>query len=504
MSAALENAEYQTLFEQSRDAIYITDRDGRFVDVNDAMLRLFGYSRPELLRLNAHELYADCVARLLFQQQIEENGSVIEYEVTLRTRDSVAICCLETATLRRAPNGEIVGYRGIIRDITHRRRLEEQLRQTHKMDALGQLAGGVAHDFNNLLTGITGYTQLALGKADGDTPASVDLRRVLEYATRAAGLTRQLLAFSRQQPLETKVFNLNTLVESTSKMLKRLIGEDIETEVNTAPDLANVRADEGEIEQIVLNLAINARDAMPDGGRLTIETCNAILDEGYCASETDLKAGAYVMVAVTDTGTGMDERTRKQVFEPFFTTKELGKGTGLGLATAYGIVKQHGGHIAVCSEPGKGAAFRVYLPRVDAELDGIDVPEDAADAGTGTETILLVEDEEAVREVAAMGLEDHGYRVLVAAHPDEAETLFRIHAGEIDLLITDVVMPGMDGTELYQRLRDDDPSMDVLYISGYPASGITRMRALDPDAHFLAKPFNPAQLARMVRTVLDD
>lgn len=388
-------------------------------------------------------------------------------------------------------------------DLTESKQAQQQLRQAQKMEAIGQLAGGVAHDFNNLLTGITGYTQLALGRCDPDVPTAADLRHVLECAGRAAGLTRQLLAFSRRMPLETKVFNINTLVEQTSKMLRRLIGEHIQTEFKPAPDLGNLRADEGEIEQVLMNLAVNARDAMPDGGTLIIETRNVDLDEDYCELRTDMKPGPYVLLRLTDTGCGMDERTRKQIFEPFFTTKELGKGTGLGLATVYGIVRQHGGDITVHSEVGQGSTFDVYLPRVDVEVDPVETSDDSAGQHRGEETILLVEDDDAVREVARRSLEQKGYRTLVAADPTDAERLFRQHGKEIDLLLTDVVMPGMDGTSLHRRLRRGNGEIRVLFMSGYPELGVARMQDLGPGAHFLPKPFAPAQLVETVRTILD-
>lgn len=398
-------------------------------------------------------------------------------------------------------SGRVAYAISVFFDLTEINETQQQLRRAQKMELVGQLAGGVAHDFNNLLTGITGFTQLALGTDAGSTSISSDLEQVLECAHRAADVTRQLLAFSRHQALESRVFDVNTLVEATSKMLHRWIGEDIATEYMTAPDLPNVRADQGELEQVLLNLVINARDAMPDGGQITIETAPMTLDREYCRHHPGVEPGEYVMIAVTDTGCGMDEKVREHIFEPFFTTKEVGQGTGLGLATSYGIIKQHGGNIDVYSELGRGTTCKVYLPQVEASADAPGVVE-APGAATGSEVILLVEDEDLVREVVRRGLEDQGYRVLLAAQAEEAEQLFDQHASEIDLLVTDVVMPGIDGTALYERLCERGSDVRVLYMSGYPANGITRMRVLDPEANFLQKPFTSSQLARAVRLAM--
>ena len=505
MEATLWESEekYRTLFEQSKDAIFLTSRDGEFIGVNDSMLELVGYTREELLRIRVEDTHVDPAQRSALRQEIEENGSVHEYELKLRKRNGTEIVCLETATARRSAEGEVLGYQGILRDITDHRMLEEQLRQAQKMEAVGHLAGGVAHDFNNLLTGMTGYVQLALGKMRPESPQVADLRKVLDLAGRAAGLTQQLLAFSRRQQLETKVLNLNTVVEGFSKMLERIIGEDLETEFIAAADLGNVRADPGQVEQVLLNLAVNARDAMPEGGKLTIETANVVLDEDYCRKHAEATPGRHVMLAVTDTGWGMEEETRQQIFEPFFTTKKSGEGTGLGLATVYGIVKQHGGNIWVYSEPGRGTTFKVHLPRVEEEADEISSKIEAAPAARAAETILIVEDQEDVRIVAQRGLEDHGYRVLVATGACEAEELFSKHSGEIDLLLTDVVMPEMDGPTLYRRLSEVDRSLKALYMSGYARRAISRNELVEPRAAFISKPFAPPELAQKVREVLD-
>ncbi|MFQ5743960.1 MAG: ATP-binding protein, partial [Acidobacteriota bacterium] len=399
--------------------------------------------------------------------------------------------------------GGAVTFSGFIRDISERKALEQQLRQAQKMEAVGQLAGGVSHDFNNLLTGITGYTQLALQQLPDDAPVTDDLRKVLEVAGKAARLTRQLLAFSRRQTLEFKVFNLNGLVANTSEMLKRLISVNVEIEFLAAPDVGNVRADPGQIEQVLVNLVVNSRDAMPEGGKLTIETGDVTLDEAYCDQHAGVRPGRYVMLAVTDTGCGMDEETQQKIFEPFFTTKKAEEGTGLGLATVYGIVKQHEGNIWVYSEPGKGTTFKVYLPTVAEMAEELGPKAELEPARRGSELILLVEDQEDVRDVARRALEAQGYEVLAAAGPREAEELFAEHLGEIELLVIDVVMPEMDGPTLCRQLSDKSPSLKVLYMSGYAERAMLRNGVLGPGRPFIPKPFTPAQLLKKVREVLD-
>ena len=388
-------------------------------------------------------------------------------------------------------------------DVTEQHALEGQLRQTDRLESVGRLAGGVAHDFNNLLTGIKGFTQLAHDALPEGSPARADLEEVRQLSDRAASLTRQLLAFSRKQALEVAVFNINELVENCTKMLGRLIGEDIALEFLPADDLGSVEADPGQIEQILMNLAVNARDAMPTGGQITIETANVSLDEEYAKRHVGVNPGQYVMLAVTDTGCGMDPATQDQIFEPFFTTKEVDKGTGLGLATVYGIVKQHGGNIWVYSEIGEGTTFKVYLPRVDADDRGLATEAEPAAALGGAETILFVEDEKAVREVALRTLGAYGYHVLIAACAEEAEALFATRGAEIDLLVTDVVMPGKSGRELYSALAVERPSLMVIYTSGYTANAIVHLGVLEEGTQFIQKPYSPEALARKIRETLD-
>ncbi|MGD8328191.1 MAG: ATP-binding protein [Acidobacteriota bacterium] len=384
-----------------------------------------------------------------------------------------------------------------------RRQLEEQLRQSQKMEAVGRLAGGVAHDFNNILTGITGYVELVLAEID-EPQARRDLEQVRQFSDRAAGLTHQLLAFSRRQPLTVSIVDLNELVGATTDLIERLIGEDVELTFSPGVDLAAVKADAGQIEQVLMNLAVNSRDAMPDGGRLTIETSNHHLDQDYARRHTAVTPGDYVVLSVSDTGIGMDEETRARIFEPFYTTKEQGKGTGLGLSTVYGIVKQHDGNVWVYSEPGRGTCFKIYLPVAQGEPKAVAHGEESMPAADGDETILLVEDEPRVRDAVQRALESFGYTVLAATHPDEATTLFAANDASIDLLLSDVVMPGCDGIELHRRLCGRRSDLPVLFMSGYTDRSILEEGVLAPGVPFIQKPFSPAQLVCKVRAVLDE
>jgi signal transduction histidine kinase len=384
-----------------------------------------------------------------------------------------------------------------------RKQLEDQLRQAQKMESVGRLAGGIAHDFNNLLTIIAGYSQLGLELVSPKDPVAGHLGEIKRAADRAAELTRQLLAFSRRQVLSFQVINLNAIVTGMDRMLRRLIGEDVELETRLAPGLGRVKADPGQIEQVIMNLAINARDAMPWGGKLTLETRNVELDEKYAASHASVKPGPYVLLAVSDSGAGMDKEVLEHIFEPFFTTKEQGKGTGLGLAMVYGTIKQCGGFIWVYSEKGKGATFKIYLPLVEEGEEGEATQAVEERPLTGTETILLVEDETGVRGLAEQVLADYGYRVLAASRGEEALRLAAQSDGPLHLLLTDVVMPGMSGRELAERLHPSKPGLKVLYMSGYTDEAIVRHGVLEEGVEFLQKPFTPQALARKVRQVLD-
>ena len=386
---------------------------------------------------------------------------------------------------------------------TTRMQLEEQLRHSQKMEAVGRLAGGVAHDFNNILTGISGYVELILAQID-EPQARRDLEQIRRFSDRAAGLTRQLLAFSRRQPLLVSAVDLNDLVRSTLGLIGRLIGEDVDLQFEPGAGLAVVEADAGQIEQVLMNLAVNSRDAMPGGGRLLIETCNVYLDHDYARSHSAVDPGEYVMLSVSDTGIGMDSDSQERIFEPFFTTKEQGKGTGLGLSTVYGIVKQHEGSIWVYSELGRGTCFKIYLPVSGGKPVAEPVDQSCLSVPRGDETVLLVEDEPRVRDAVKRALENYGYTVLSALHPDEAATVFGENVHSVDILLSDVVMPGCDGIQLHNRLCVRRPGLPVLFMSGYTDRAILEDGILNPGVPFIQKPFSPAQLVRKVRAVLDD
>ncbi len=410
----------------------------------------------------------------------------------------------------RAIHSEVKAYRdevgnpnriiATILDVSERKQLEQQLLQSQKMKALGRLAAGVAHDFNNILTGIMGFAELLSLQLPDDPKIRGDLSQVQGLAERAKALTRQLLIFSRQQPVQERVTNLNTLIENTLTMLQRIIGEDIHLKLVPDPELGNVRADESQLGQVFLNLAVNARDAMPEGGKLTVETANVMLDgEG-----TQAEAGPYVTVTVTDTGSGMDTETQQKIFDPFFTTKEVGQGTGLGLSTVHGIIKQHGGAITVSSEPDKGTTFEVYFPRVEAPVEELPAEPREEVQPLGGETILVVEDEETIRILIQRVLEIQGYQVFCASNASEAEQNFARQVGQIDLLLTDIVMPGDSGPKLYKRLAVKHPLLKALFISGYTTDqGLLQNDLLKPDMPFLQKPFEPSKLSQKVREVLD-
>ena len=400
----------------------------------------------------------------------------------------------------------ITGAVVINEDVTEVLRLQDQFLQAQKMEAVGHLAGGVAHDFNNLLTIINSYSEIIETRLPADSPVQAMVREIIQAGQRAASLTRQLLAFSRKQVIEPRVLDLNAIVTDTAKMLQRLIGEDVTLNTVLEPELGRVRADPGQIEQVLINLAVNARDAMPQGGKLTIETRRAELDETYTQSHPHLKAGPYILLIVSDTGMGMDEATKAHIFEPFFTTKSPGKGTGLGLATVYGIVKQSAGHIAVDSKPGQGTAFKVYLPVVNdviAPGKSQSSPKAFKAPPRGNETILLSEDEPTVRALVCHTLQTHGYTVLEAGQSDQALHMAEGYKGTIHLLVTDVVMPVMSGRQLAERLAAMRPAVKVLYLSGHTDDAMIRHGVLRAEMAFLQKPFTPNSLAAKVREVLD-
>ena len=435
-----------------------------------------------------------------------QEGQVVELamDTVLVSSDGEEIPIADTAAPIVDDKGNLAGAVLVFRDITEHRRVEESLRESHKMEAVGRLAGGVAHEFNNLLMVIRGYSELLLQRSSANDLVRTNAEEIRKAADRAASLTRQLLAFSRKQVLQPKVLDLNAVVTEVEKMLRRLIGEDIELAAVLDLALGPVKADPGQIEQIILNLAVNARDAMPQGGRLTLKTANVTLDQAYVRQHLGATPGPYVLLAVSDTGVGMDAETRSHIFEPFFTTKGAGKGTGLGLSTVYGIVKQSGGTIWVESAPGRGTTFEIYLPLVEeGAASGELHPALPAPTPGGSETILVVEDEMSVRKLAAEFLGSNGYRVLEAQDGGEALQVCEEHRAPIHLLMTDVVMPGMSGRELAVRLTGARPEMKVIYVSGYTDDAIVQHGVREEGTVFLQKPFSLDALARTVREALD-
>jgi signal transduction histidine kinase/response regulator RpfG family c-di-GMP phosphodiesterase len=431
------------------------------------------------------------------------NGeSFVELDMFVKNAAVAGTAVAVTATPLRDPTGSLIGGISVMRDVTQQRQLEAQLMQSQKMEAIGQLAGGVAHDFNNLLAVIMGYGELLLGDFPSDDPKGNDVSEILAAARRGVALTRQLLAFSRQQMTQTAVLDLNEIVGGIEKMLRRLIGEHIRLSTRLAPSLGRFKADSSQVEQILLNLTVNARDAMPDGGRLRIETSNVALDEAAVALQPGATPGEYVVLTVADTGTGMDQPTQKRIFEPFFTTKEVGKGTGLGLSTVYGIVRQSGGHIVVDSEIGRGSAFSVYFPRTQSSEPVRPSMQPRPIGAKATETLLIVEDDEGVRVVAARILREQGYTVLEARRASEARRLWETHGARIDLLLTDVVMPDMNGPKLAAELSRTRPELRVLYMSGYPGAAGQDMESGE-RLTCIEKPFTPASLAAKIRELLD-
>jgi PAS domain S-box-containing protein len=506
---ALRAAEerFRLLVEGTRDyAIILLGPDGHVTSWTPGAERMDGYEAREILGRHyacffpTEDVRAGkpekCLRAARARGQLEYQGWRVRKDGSRFWAD-VLLTALDDGA------GRLRAFSEVTRDASERKHLEQRVTQAQKMEAIGRLAGGVAHDFNNLLTAILGYSELALDSLHAGDPLRELLEEVRKAGHRAADLTRQLLAFSRQQTLAPRVLDLGALVADMEKMLRRLIGEDVQLVTALAPGLGLVKADPSQIEQVLMNLAVNARDAMPWGGKLVIETANVQLDEAYAAAHAEVRPGRYVLLAVSDTGEGMDEETRHHIFEPFFTTKESGKGTGLGLATVYGILRQSGGSVSVYSEPGRGTTFKVYLPRVEEAGPAPPARPGIADLPLGNETLLLVEDEDAVRALARTVLQTAGYHVLEARQGSEALALGEQHAGRIDLLVTDVVMPQMSGRDLADRLAALQPDFRVLYLSGYPVNAIAQHGVLEPGTAFLQKPFTPGQLARKVREVLD-
>ncbi len=503
--AAAERARLHSAVEQAAEAIMIAKRDGTIVYVNPSWQRLTGYTSREVLGRTPRLLKADVQDPRVYRELWETilSGGVWRGEITNRSKSGALYAWEETITPVRDESGRITEFIAFGQDTADRRDLEARLRQSQKMEAVGRLAGGVAHDFNNLLTVITGYSERLLLGLPEDDPLRKGAEAIKRSADWAASLTQQLLAFSRRQILAPKVLDLNTVVANMQKMLQRLIGEDVELVTRPAADLGRVKADPNQIEQVLMNLAVNSRDAMPRGGTLTIETANLVLDKGFAARHVGVQPGSCVMLSVADTGCGMDEETLSHLFEPFFTTKEQGKGTGLGLSTTYGIVKQSGGYIWVDSHVGAGTTVRIYLPRIDEAAETPSAAVDMRGAPHGSETILLVEDEEAVRNLLRDILRRYGYSVLEAENGPLAIEICQSHAGPIDLVITDMVMPQMSGWEVADAVSRLRPKAKLIYMSGYIEHVVVEQRVLESGVAFLGKPFTPEALGRKVRQVLD-
>jgi PAS domain S-box-containing protein len=492
----------QAIVDSVPIAISVVDEAGHVSFWSKAAVQLLGWTEEEIRGRPLPTVPDQRRAEYDAATVRNWRGEATLYETQRQRKDGLLVEVIASVTPLIGPDGKVTGTLGTLVDITDRKHLEEQLRHAVKMEGLGRLAGGVAHDFNNLLTVIGGRTYLLLSRLPADDSMRRDLELIQQTSGRAAVLTRQLLTFSRKQILELTVLDLNELVSEIKSLLERLLGEDVEVVTDLDPALGKVTADHGQIGQVIVNLAINARDAMPGGGRLTLETRNVELDETYTRQHVDVRPGAYVALAVSDTGSGMDEATLARIFEPFFTTKEVGKGTGLGLAMVYGTTKQSNGHIAVESKAGHGTTFRIYLPRTEAAKSApVEARREAS--SRGSETVLLAEDDLNLRALAREILESQGYTVLDSGDVDDALRISENYGSAIHLLLTDVVMPRMSGRALAEAVKRHRPDLKVLYMSGYTDDAIVQYGVLDPGTPFLHKPFTPGNLAHKVREVLD-
>jgi len=487
-----------SVIEQAAESIIITDLGGNIEYANHAFEKITGYSREEVIgkktSILKSGLHDEEFYRILWRTIT--SGRTWHGTFTNRRKDGTIF--YENAIIFpiKDAKGKIVNFACAKRDITHERELEEQFRQAQKMEAVGKLAGGVAHDFNNILTVINGYCELMLKSLPPGDKLVKPLEQIHKAGEKAALLTNQLLAFSRRQVIQPKIKN-------TQKILERLIGEDIKLITRLEPNLWNIKIDPAQVDQVIMNLAVNARDAMPRGGSLIVETANVELGEDHAETNISVKPGPYVMLAVTDTGIGMDKETQSHIFEPFFTTKSKGKGTGLGLSTVYGIVKQNGGYIWVYSEPGKGTTFKIYWPRAQEKITTTSSTIKGSSNFKGSETILIAEDDPGVRELAVNVLKDQGYTVLEASNGQKALEISQSYTGPIHLLITDVIMPEMSGQELAEKLSTEHPEAKILYMSGYTDDFILHHSLLEKDLEFIQKPFSPSILLKKIRKVLD-
>jgi two-component system cell cycle sensor histidine kinase/response regulator CckA len=495
-------ARYRSLVQSSVYGIYRSSLDGRFLDINAALITMLGYGSAEevLLLEPERDVFANAEEYSRLVEEFRNTGRLDGLEVKWKRKDCSTITVRISGRAVTSEDEPADVLEAIAEDVTEKRALEEQFRQAQKMEAVGRLAGGVAHDFNNLLMVISGYAEVILTRLEADHSLTEKARAIQQAADRATTLTRQLLAFSRKQLLELKVVDVNVIVSDMERLLRPLIGENVQLIARLAPEAGYTRADAGQLEQVLMNLVVNAKDAMPNGGTLTIQTQAVVFDHSHRRGQTFIRPGNYVLLSVSDTGMGMDRETQSRIFEPFFTTKEKGKGTGLGLSTVYGIVKQSGGYVLVQSEKGRGSTFHIYLPQVEGNAEQRTVPVTRATAG-GTETILLVEDEESVRQLVRDTLESKGYKVIEAGNGEAGLDAAARHAGKIDLVITDVVMPGMGGREMVDQLSGTRPDTKVLYLSGYTEDAIVDQTRIDRTA-FLQKPFTLQNLSRKVREML--
>jgi PAS domain S-box-containing protein len=497
---------FRATFEQAAVGIAHVGADGRFLRVNDRLCQMTGFTRDELQAMTFVDLTVpddrpegDEARR----EMLAETRTDFSAEQRYRRKGGGELWGNIHTTLVRDEHGAPAYFITVIIDITDRKTLEEQLRQSQKMEAVGRLAGGVAHDFNNLLTIVSGHSEMLLARGTLAPADRESIEAVREAGERASALTRQLLSFSRQMVMQPQVLDLNTSVEASGKLLRRLIGEDVVLTTVLSPGIGRVKVDPSQLDQVLMNLAVNARDAMPEGGRLTIETKSIVLTEGYVTSHLDCKTGPHAMLSITDTGIGIPLEILPRIFEPFFTTKDVGKGTGLGLPVVFGIIQQSQGGIHVYSEPGKGTTVRIYLPVVAGELTAAVEAAPNVDV-RGNETVLIVEDEPGVRRLALMSLKPHGYDVITATDGHDALRVAEAQGHPIDLVLTDVVMPGLSGPELAEGLRLRFPHVGILFMSGYAEDAVVRHGLLEAGVAFIQKPYTPIELARKVRQVLDD
>jgi PAS domain S-box-containing protein len=497
-------ANYRGLFNTILDGVYKTNRDDIVTMINPAAAQILGYSPGELIGKPFTCFWLDIHDREAYLPLLRRNKSVTLYPVRAKNKNEEFINLELTSHILEDEQGNFLGHEGILRDVTERLKLEEQLRQSQKFEAIGTLAAGVAHDFNNILTAILGYGHLTLMKMREDDPLRINVNHMLEASQRATALTQSLLAFSRKQPVNLALIDLNEIVAEFEKFLKRLLRENIELATICAARVLNIMVDRGQIEQVLMNLVANARDAMPDGGRLTIETGEVTFDSAAVESQGFGQAGEYALLMVTDTGTGMDEITRQKVFEPFFTTKEVGKGTGLGLAMAYGIVKKHEGHIHIYSEVGIGTTFKIYFPLAGSAMAAEENTEALAEpVRGGTETVLVAEDDPALRSLSSTILTHFGYTVIEAVDGQDAIMKYIEHKDVIRLVVLDGIMPKKNGWQAYEEIRTMAPAMKVVFMSGYSEDVFRGNGVLEKGFTYLLKPVTPSELLKKVREVLD-